>query len=154
WVEAKGRVEHDTAGAPARMSGVFLNITARKQADVARAAALEESVILARRVAAIVESTDDAIVSKDLNGVVAPWNPSAERMFGYSAKEAIGRSIALIIPDDRLAEETMVLSRIRAGESVKFETVRRRKDGSSIDISLTVSPIFNAQGRVVGASKI
>src|SRR4030095_5355771 len=105
--------------------------------------------------AAIVSSSDDAIVSKDLNGIVTSWNGAAERMFGYTAKEPIGKSIRLIIPPDRQSEEDEVLRRIRAGNSVKhFDTVRVRKDGSPIPISLTISPIFDAERNVVGASKI
>ncbi len=105
---------------------------------------------------AIVDSSDDAIVSKDLNGVVTSWNPSAERMFGYTAQEAIGRTIAeLVIPDDRQDEEPEILSRLRRGERVDhFETVRRRKDGSLLDISLTISPVRDRTGTIVGASKI
>ena len=107
------------------------------------------------RLAAIVASSDDAIVSKDLNGVIQTWNPAAERIFGYTAEEAIGRSITMLIPEERLPEETEVLTRIRAGLSVEhFETVRRRKDGTLIDIALTVSPIRVEGGQIVGASKI
>jgi len=107
------------------------------------------------RLAAIVESAEDAIVSKDLDGIIQSWNHGAERIFGYTAQEAIGRSITIVIPDDRLDEEAEVLTRIRAGLAVEhFETVRRRKDGSPIDISLTVSPIRTSTGEVIGASKI
>jgi PAS domain S-box-containing protein len=107
------------------------------------------------RLAAIVESTDDAILSKDLNGVIQTWNRGAERMFGYTPEEAIGRNITMIIPEERLPEEVEVLSRVRAGLSVDhFETVRKRKDGRLIDISLTVSPIRTATGEIIGASKI
>jgi PAS domain S-box-containing protein len=107
------------------------------------------------RLAAIVESSDDAIVSKDLNGIIQTWNRAAQQMFGYTAEEAVGRSITIVIPEERLSEETTVLSRIRAGESVDhFETVRRHKDGRLLNISLTVSPIRNASGQVIGASKI
>ena len=109
----------------------------------------------AQRLAAIVSSSDDAIISKDLDGTIQTWNRGAERMFGYTADEAIGKSITLIIPTDRLDEETEVLRRIRAGLSVEhFETVRKRKDGTPIHISLTVSPVRTSDGRVVGASKI
>jgi len=105
--------------------------------------------------ASIVASSEDAIISKDLDGVIQTWNRAAERLFGYTAEEAIGRSIRMLIPEERLNEEDEVLSRIRRGLSVEsFETVRRRKDGSSIDISLTVSPIFAQNGQIVGASKI
>src|SRR5687767_3390958 len=107
------------------------------------------------RLAAIVDSSDDVIISKTLDGVITSWNRSAERIFGWSAAEAVGRNIRLIIPAERLAEEDEVLARIRRGESVDhFETVRVAKDGSRVDISLTVSPIRGADGRVVGASKI
>jgi PAS domain S-box-containing protein len=107
------------------------------------------------RLAAIVSSSDDAIVSKDLHGIVQTWNAAAERMFGYTADEAIGRSITIIIPDERLDEERDVLLRIVQGKGVDhFETVRRRKDGQLIDISLTVSPIRLPSGEIVGASKI
>jgi PAS domain S-box-containing protein len=107
------------------------------------------------RLGAIVESSDDAIISKDLNGIITSWNSSAERLFGYTAEEAIGRSITLVIPPDRLEEEPKILERLRRGERVDhFETVRMRKDGSRFDISLTISPIKNAAGKIVGASKI
>ena len=107
------------------------------------------------RLGAIVDSSDDAIVSKDLNGIIQTWNRAAERMFGYSASEVIGQSITLIIPDDRLAEEGEVLRRIRGGRRIEhFETVRLRKDGTTIPISLTVSPVHDRAGRIVGASKI
>jgi PAS domain S-box-containing protein len=113
------------------------------------------SDLAARRLVAIVESSDDAIVSKDLDGIVSTWNEAAERMFGYTAAEIIGKSIRIIIPDDRQSEEDEVLARIRAGSRVDhFETVRRRKDGRLVPISLTVSPILDDSGRVIGASKI
>ena len=105
---------------------------------------------------AIVDSSDDAIISKDLDGVITSWNKSAERLFGYTAEEAIGHTVAaLLIPDDRQEEEPDILARLRKGERVDhFETVRRRKDGSLIDISLTISPVKDQQGRIIGASKI
>jgi PAS domain S-box-containing protein len=107
------------------------------------------------RLAAIVDSSDDAIVSKDLNGVITSWNSAAEQMFGYSAAEAVGQHITLIVPDDRVAEQKEVLTRVWNGERVHhFETQRRAKDGRLLDISLTVSPIKDATGRIVGASKI
>ncbi len=109
----------------------------------------------ALRLAAIVESSDDAIVSKDLNGIITTWNRAAERIFGYSPAEAIGHSITLIIPEERRSEEDEVLRKIRSNERVEhFETVRRRKDGSLMHVSLTISPIRDTNGRVVGASKI
>jgi PAS domain S-box-containing protein len=111
--------------------------------------------ITIRHLATVVEASDDAIVSKDLNGTIRSWNQSAERMFGYTADEAVGRSIRIIIPKDRQAEEDTVLARLRAGQAVAhFETIRQRKDGTLIPISLTVSPIYDDAGRVIGASKI
>jgi PAS domain S-box-containing protein len=112
------------------------------------------SYVAIRHLARVVESSDDAIISKDLNGVVTSWNPAAERLFGYTAAEAIGRSIRMIIPADRQDEEELILGRIRAGEGTHFETIRQRKDGTLVRISLSVSPIHDEEGRVIGASKI
>ena len=107
------------------------------------------------RLAAIVESSDDAIVSKNLDGIISSWNKSAERLFGYSAEEAIGKHITLIIPPERRSEEDTIISRIRRGERVDhFETFRRRKDGSLIEVALTISPVKDSDGRIVGASKV
>jgi two-component system sensor histidine kinase UhpB len=105
--------------------------------------------------AAIVDSSDDAIVSKTLDGVITSWNRGAERMFGYTEAEAIGQHIFLIIPEDRRAEENAVLARLRRGDKIEhFETVRQTKDGRRFPVSLTVSPIRDAQGRIIGASKV
>ncbi|MFB3818964.1 MAG: PAS domain S-box protein [Candidatus Methylomirabilales bacterium] len=109
----------------------------------------------ALRLAAIVDSSDDAIISKNLDGIIQTWNRGAERIFGYTAAEAIGRPIAMLIPPERPDEEPGILARIRRGERVDhYETVRIRKDGRRIDISVTISPIREANGRIVGASKI
>jgi PAS domain S-box-containing protein len=114
-----------------------------------------QSEVLSARLAAIVDSSDDAIVSKTLDGVITSWNRGAERMFGYTAAEAIGQHIFLIIPDDRRDEEEGVLARLRQGGRVDhFETVRRTKDGRQVPISLTVSPIRDDHGTIVGASKV
>jgi PAS domain S-box-containing protein len=122
----------------------FYDITERRQTEEARA-----------RLASIVEFSDDAILSKDLNGVITSWNRGAERLFGYEAQEAIGQSVTMLIPADRYNEEPMILQRIRSGDSVEhYETVRRRKDGTLINLSLTVSPIKSAEGKIIGASKI
>ena len=111
--------------------------------------------ITARHLAKVVESSDDAIVSKDLNSIILSWNRAAERMFGYTAEEAIGKSIRMIIPADRQTEEDDVLSRIKRGESVThFETIRQHKNKTLIPISLTVSPIYDDAGTIIGASKI
>jgi len=107
------------------------------------------------RLAAIVASSDDAIISKNLDGLILTWNHGAERIFGYTASEAIGQSIRIIIPPERQSEEDDVLARIRQGLTVDhFETMRQRKDGALIDVSVTISPVRNADGRIVGASKI
>ena len=104
---------------------------------------------------AIVESSDDAILSKDLNGTILSWNNGAERLFGFSAQQAVGKPVTIIIPLDRHDEERLILEKICRGERIEhFETVRQRKDGSFIDISLTISPIRNSSGNIVGASKI
>ena len=120
------------------------DISERKQAEERKA-----------KLAAIVESSDDAIISKDLNGIITTWNTGAERIFGYAAREVIGQSVTILVPPDRVDEVRGILERIRRGERVHhFETVRRRKDGTLLDISLTVSPIIDESGNVVGASKV
>jgi PAS domain S-box-containing protein len=120
------------------------DVTDRKAADE-----------LALRLADIVEHSDDAIISQDLAGVITSWNPAAQRIYGYTAMEAEGQSIRLIIPPDREHEEAEVVRRVRSGERVPpFDTIRRRKDGSPIDVALTVSPIRDREGHVVGASKM
>ena len=126
--------------------------TSRIIRDISAQRTLERDTL---RLAAIVNSSEDAIVSKDLNGIVQTWNRAAERMFGYAAEEIIGRPIRLIIPQDRQTEEDKVLATIRAGGAVEhFETVRQRKDGTLIEISLSVSPVRARDGTVIGASKI
>ncbi|HVU36493.1 MAG TPA: PAS domain S-box protein [Opitutaceae bacterium] len=123
---------------------VFRDVSHRRQIELA-----------ALRLAAIVEGTDDAIISKDLNGIVTSWNPAAERIFGFTADEMLGQSITKLIPPDRLDEESQILSRLRRGDRIDhFLTVRRRKDGQLIHVSLTISPIRNKDGEIVGASKI
>jgi PAS domain S-box-containing protein len=118
-------------------------------------AALDESEQGLSWLASIIESSDDAIVSKNLDGVITSWNRGAERIFGYTAEEAVGQPITIVIPQDRQDEERTILTRIRRGERIDhFETIRRRKDGSLITVSLTVSPVKNAEGTIVGASKI
>jgi PAS domain S-box-containing protein len=108
-----------------------------------------------RRLAAIVESSDDAIISMSLDGIIASWNGGAERIFGYTAREMIGRSITTLIPEEREGEESKILGRIREGERIDhYETIRRQKDGTRLNVSLTVSPIRSSEGEVIGASKI
>ncbi|MHB1422916.1 MAG: hybrid sensor histidine kinase/response regulator [Gemmataceae bacterium] len=127
--------------------------------DVSERRRLEKQIVeqgeAARKLAAIVDSSEDAIISKTLDGIIQSWNASAERVFGYAAEEAVGRPITMLFPADRLAEEDRIIGRIRAGERVEhFDTVRLRKDGTPIAISLTISPIRDNEGRIIGASKI
>ena len=111
--------------------------------------------ITARRLSAIVASSDDAIIGKDLNSIITSWNAGAENIFGYTADEMIGTSIMRLIPPDRQDEEKEILSRIRRGERCShFETIRLAKDGRQLNVSITVSPIKDSTGRVVGASKV
>jgi len=120
--------------------------------DITEAKRAEETQ---NRLAAIVESSDDAIVSKDLNGIINSWNKAAERMFGYTANEAIGQPITLIIPPDRKDEEKDILARIGRGERIDhFQTIRQRKDGTRFDVSVTISPVRDFSGRVIGSSKV
>jgi PAS domain S-box-containing protein len=135
---------HDTTGKVVGAVNMFVDITDRKRNEE-----------MAQRLASIVESSDDAIVSKDLNGTITSWNKGAEQVFGYAAEEIVGKHITILIPLDRRIEEDAIIKRIRAGQRIEhYETVRLRKDGSLIDISLTVSPIRNARGTIIGASKI
>ena len=116
---------------------------------------LEKALEASAYLAAIVESSDDAIISKDLNGTIRSWNAAAERLFGYTAAEMVGKPIRLIIPADRQAEEDGILARLRLGERIDhYQTIRQAKDGRLVEVSLTVSPVRDAKGRVVGASKI
>lgn len=142
----------DDSGAPIRdpqgsLLGVvlaFRDVTAQRKAAEIR-----------ERLAAIVDSSDDAIISKDLNGIIASWNPAAERLYGYSAEEAIGQSKSLVIPRDQPEELSMILRRIRNGERIAhYETKRIRKDGTLLDVSTSVSPVKDEEGRIVGASTI
>jgi PAS domain S-box-containing protein len=113
------------------------------------------SVNAAQRLASIVANSDDAIVGKSLDGLIISWNRGAERLFGYSSEEAVGKSITMLIPADRHHEESQILERIRSGERVEsYETVRRRKDGSEVEVSLAVSPVVDSEGKITGAAKI
>ncbi len=141
----------DRAGAVMFLHPTGIDVTERKRFE----AALRESEQRLRWFAAIVESSYDAIISKNLNGTITSWNRGAERIFGYTAAEAIGQPIMIVIPPDRQDEESTILTRIRRGERIEhFETVRQRTDGSLIAVSLTMSPVKDADGVIVGASKI
>jgi PAS domain S-box-containing protein len=140
WLYCKGCRFHNEL----RMFGIVQDVTTRRAAEEA-----------SQRLVAIVESSDDAIISKDLYGIVTSWNPSAERMFGYTAQEMIGRPITTIIPPELHDDETRILATIARGERIEhFETVRVRKNGERVDVSLTVSPLRDPLGRIFGAAKI
>jgi PAS domain S-box-containing protein len=130
---------------------IFRDITVQRTIEIEKA----KQLITARLLAAIVESSDDAIISKSLAGIIQSWNAAAERLFGYTAEEAVGRHISLVIPPDRIAEEDEIIANLKAGKRIEhFETERVRKDGRRIIVSLTISPIKDHSGNVVGASKI
>jgi PAS domain S-box-containing protein len=135
---------HDASGNVVGAVNMLVDLTERSQAEQVR-----------QLLASIVESSYDAIVSKDLDGTIASWNPGAERLFGYTADEVVGKSVAILFPPDLQNEEFAILERIRRGEKIEhYETVRRRKDGGLVDVSLTVSPVRNAAGEVTGVSTI
>jgi PAS domain S-box-containing protein len=143
-VLSRWALTHDQGTGAEIIMEANIDITQAKEAD--RASNL---------LAAIVDSSDDAIISKNLNGVITSWNRAAERVFGHTAEEAIGRHITLIIPPDRLAEETTILEQLKRGQRIDhFETIRMRKDGTLLDVSLTISPVKDATGRIIGASKV
>jgi PAS domain S-box-containing protein len=148
-VESRQVVTFDPRHQPTAILEINRDITERKQRE------REKAEVDQRRLAAIVESSDDAIISKTLEGIIASWNLAAERMFGYSSQEAVGKPITLIIPAELREEEDTILAKLRNGEHIDhFETVRMRKDGTRIDISLSISPIKNSAGQIIGASKI
>ncbi len=134
------------------LAWIYLSVSRERRETRAETGAQNERLELD---SAIIEGSDDAIISKNLDGVIQSWNGAAERIFGFSTAEAVGRPISIIIPDDRLVEEAGIIERIKKGERVdKYETVRRRSDGGLVEIAVTVSPVRDAQGRITGASKI
>lgn len=158
---AKGGTERaiDDSAAPIRCRQgevvgcvlVFRDITERRRLEKQNA----DRLAAARFLASIIESSEDAIISKSLDGIIQSWNAAAERLFGYSAAQAVGRHVSFVIPPERADEEELILARIRAGKSVEhFDTVRVRHDGQPVHVSLTISPIKDEAGRIVGASKI
>jgi PAS domain S-box-containing protein len=143
-VSSRWVIERDASGNICSILESNRDVTEAKRAEEAQ-----------NRLAAIVESSDDAIVSKGLDGIITSWNNAAERMFGYTASEAVGQHITLIIPSNRRDEETLIIEKIRKGERVEhFDTIRVCKDKTLLDISLTISPVRDATGKIVGASKI
>ena len=144
WLRSHGRYSSGTNGQPERLMGISIDITERKLAEEAQL-----------RHSAIVQSCDDAIISMDLQGTITDWNAAAESIYGYSKEESVGQDVGFIIPPELRTRETEILKRLQSGESTRhFETVRVRKDGSRVSVSLTLSPIRDASGRILGASKI
>lgn len=144
WIETSAKVYYNAEGAPVRLLGTVKDITEARIAE-------EKMAMLA----AIVQSSDDLILSKGLDGIVTSWNDAGKRIMGYEAHEMIGQHVSKLIPDDRLQEEDEIVSRLKKGERIEhFETRRIRKDKQIIDISLTISPVKNAKGEIIGASKI
>lgn len=157
--QARGRttltVPSDESAEAPRFIGIIEDITDRKRTEQDLNDARAQAHRIQSNLAAIVESSDDAIISKTLQGVISTWNQAAARIFGYTAEEVIGKPITLLIPPTHIDEEPLILQKLRRGERIDhYETVRKRKDGVLIHVSLTVSPIKDANGSIVGASKI
>ena len=148
WISARGRAQRDASGAASHFPGVVIDITDRKRAE-------EGADKIRSLLAEVVASSDDAIITKTLDGIITSWNRGAQRMFGYVADEVIGQPVTLLIPPDHLDEEPSILQRLRRGERIEhYETIRRRKDGTLLNVSLSVSPIRDMNGAIFGASKI
>src|SRR4029079_8407201 len=144
WLEGRGEPVYDHMGVPTRFYGVCMDVTTRKRSEETLA-----------HMAAVVDSADDAIVSKTLDGIVKSWNGGARRIFGYESEEMVGRPITVIIPPELHQEEAQLLAKIRKGERVEhYVTTRVAKDGTLKKVSITVSPVRNSAGAIIGASKI
>jgi PAS domain S-box-containing protein len=150
-IEVNGDLQSEADGSPGRLLGTIRDITEVRETE----AELRESARHLGELAAIVATSNDAIVSKDLNGIITSWNDAATRLFGYSPEEIVGTSILRLIPEHLHSDEKTIIEKIRAGQSIEhFETVRLAKDGRLVDVALTISPIRDGAGRVIGASKI
>ncbi|HEV7218170.1 MAG TPA: PAS domain S-box protein [Terriglobales bacterium] len=154
WIQSRGSISRDAIGEPKSVLGICMDVTESREAENALRRTEREAAQRNNEIAAIVQSSDDAIVSKDLTGQIKSWNPAASRIFGYSPEEIIGKSILLLIPEELRSEETVILEKIRAGETIDhFETVRVTKGGERISVSLSISPVRDENGTIIGASK-
>ncbi|MGA8728169.1 MAG: PAS domain S-box protein [Terracidiphilus sp.] len=154
WVQSRGSISRDAAGKPKSVLGISMDVTQSREAEHALRRTERETAKRINEIAAIVQSSDDAILSKDLSGCIKSWNPAASRIFGYTPEEIVGKSILLLIPEELHSEEKVILEKIRAGESIDhFETVRITKSGERINVSLSISPVRDEKGTIIGASK-
>jgi PAS domain S-box-containing protein len=154
WIQSRGSISRDATGEPNSVLGISMDVTQSRRAENALRRTEQEAAKRNNEIAAIVQSSDDAIISKDLTGRIKSWNPAAFRIFGYSPEEIIGKSILLLIPEELRSEETVILNKIRAGEAIDhFETVRITKGGERINVSLSISPVRDENGTIIGASK-
>ncbi|MFZ0744703.1 MAG: PAS domain S-box protein [Terracidiphilus sp.] len=154
WIQSRGSISCDEAGVPKTILGISMDVTESREAESALRRTEHEAAKRNNEVAAIVQSSDDAILSKDLNGFITSWNPAASRIFGYSENEILGKSILRLIPEELHSEEKIILGKIRAGETIDhFETVRITKSGERLNVSLSISPVRDENGTIIGASK-
>lgn len=156
WLHTDGSVYgRDKKGKVELVMNISVDITERKESEIKTLEEVSKSDRLKKELAAIIEYSDDAIISKNLDGVITSWNKAAERIFGYKDAEAIGSSIYLIIPDELKSEEEKILSSLKKGEHIDhFETIRRTKLGKLVDVSISISPIKDSKGEIIGAAKI
>lgn len=154
WIQSRGTISRDETGRAISILGISMDVTQSRLAEDALRRTEREAAKRTNEFAAIVESSDDAILSKDLTGRIMSWNPAAARIFGYTSEEIVGKSILLLIPDELRSEENVILDKIRAGESIDhFETVRVTKSGERLNVSLSISPVRDDKGTIIGASK-
>ena len=154
WIQSRGSISRDAAGKPESVLGISMDVTQSREAESTLRRTEHEAAKRINEIAAIVQSSDDAIVSKDLSGCIKSWNPAASRIFGYAQEEIVGKSILLLIPEELRSEEEIILRKIRAGETIDhYETIRITKSGERLNVSLSVSPVRDENGTIIGASK-